>query len=593
MRHIIPGGLLSLILFPGFTLGQPVPPPVMEKKTETKTAPQTKADGPSDPVADDQKLLRGLGLGIDGPALLDYFKKRTFPEADAKEMAALIKQLGDEEFVVREKAYDRLMTLGVGALVGIKEAAKSKDAEVSRRADDILHHIESKADPAVQIATTRLIALGKPAGAGQVLLNYLPFAADSQVTDEICKALAAVAVVNGKADPVVVKSLTDKIPVKRGAAGEALARAKVGDELPTVRKLLKDPDPSVRLRVGLALVPLKEKEVLPVLVDCLAYLNPDQLWPVEEILVKLAGEKSPSISLGSTEETRKACRDAWQAWLDKEGKTIDLAKLEEAQTMLGYTLVVALNRKVNAVGGVNRVVQTAEVMELDASKKPRWKFEMQNNVYPVDGQVVRVNGADRVLLAEYQGGRVSERDFKGEVKWEKAVGGNPIGVQRLPNGNTFVIMQNRLLEIDRDGNEKFNLVRPSNDIMRARKLLNGDVAMVTSNGMFTRMEGKTQKTTLTFHVGPVGAIFGSMDVLPDGGVLLPDLQQSRVVEYNAAGKEVKSIAVQWQPNSVMRLPNGNTLISSQNTKKIAEYDRNGQLMWSHEIEGNPLNVRRR
>lgn len=87
-------------------------------------------------------------------------------------------------------------------------------------------------------------------------------------------------------------------------------------------------------------------------------------------------------------------------------------------------------------------------------------------------------------------------------------------------------------------------------------------------------------------------LFGSIDVLPDGGVLIPDFQKSSVVEFNANGKEVNSFKVNW-PNSVMRLPNGNTLVASQNTRRIAEYDRTGREVWSHVLDGMPFNARRR
>lgn len=586
MRRILAGGSFLFVLLPLALFAQPndVPKKEEPKKEEPKKIEAPK-DAPPDTTADDQKSLKDVGLGIDGPALLDYFKKRTFPEANPKEMARLLEQLGDEDFATREKAYNSLMGLGAGALVGIKEAEKSKDPEVNRRAVELRQRIEAKAEPGIQSATARLIAKGKPAGAADVLLAYLPFAADQQVTDEIARALGATALAGGKVEPIVLKSLEDKIPVKRGAAGEALARARVNDQLPQVRKLLKDADPSVRLRVALALVPLKEKEVLPVLVDVLAHLNPEQLWPVEEILVKLAGDKTPSVSLGTNEAARKAARDAWQDWLDKHGKTIDLAKLEEPQAMLGYTLVVQQN--VNRIVGGMRRPAVGEVIELDANKKPRWKFDVPT--YPVDAQIV---GPDRVLIAEYQGGRVTERDFKGNVVWEKNVGGNPIGVQRMPNGNTFVVMQNRLVEMDKQGNEAFSMNRPNHDIFRAKKLRNGEVVFITNNGAFTRMEAKTQKVLKNFNVGQVPVLFGSIDMLPNGGVIVPDFQQNRVVEYDAEGKQVSAFNVQW-PNSVMRLPNGNTLVASQNTRKIIEFDRTGREAWSHTLEGMPFNAKRR
>jgi hypothetical protein len=558
------------------------PAPTEERKTTTVTT----ANAVPDTTADDQKMLRDLRLGVDGPALLDYFKKRTYPEANPTEMATLIRDLGNDEFTMRERAYERLLVLGAGALVGIKEAGKSKDAEVSRRADELRQHIEAKADPGIQAATARLIANTKPAGAAEILLNYIPFAADQVVTDEICKALASVAVVGGKVEPSVAQALTDKIPIKRAAAGEALAGARVQEQLPGVRKLLGDADPSVRLRVALALLPLKERQALPVLVDSLGHLNPEQLWRAEEILVRLAGERAPAVSLGTTDAARQACRAAWQAWFDREGKTINLAKLDEAQTMLGYTLIVQQNNNRVALQRRNM----GEVMEVDAAKKPRWKFDIAT--YPVEAQIVRVDGAERVLVAEFNGGRVSERDFKGEVKWEKAVGGNPIGVQRLGGGNTFVVMQNRLSEIDRKGNEVFTLNRPNHDIFRARKLRNGDVVFVTQSGILTRIDGKSQKVLKTFNVGQFHVLFGSIDVLPDGGVLVPNFQQGVVAEYNNDGKQVKTFNVQ-SPNAVMRLPNGNTLVTSQITRLVIEFDRTGRQVWNYMAEGMPVNARRR
>src|ERR1700674_3390075 len=111
MRRILIGGILLLMLVPGVSF------PVQQEEPRKEAL---KADVPPDTTADDQKMLRALGMGIDGPALLDYFKKRTYPEANPKEMVVLIQQLGDEDFDIREKAHERLLVLGAGALVGIK-----------------------------------------------------------------------------------------------------------------------------------------------------------------------------------------------------------------------------------------------------------------------------------------------------------------------------------------------------------------------------------------------------------------------------------------------------------------------------------------
>jgi len=546
-----------------------------------------------DTSADDQKTLKAVGLGVDGPALLDYFRKRTFKEANPKEMETLIKQLGDNDFAVREKAFGGLITLGPSALVGLKQAEANLDTEIKQRAKDLRDRLEAKAEPAIQAATARLVAKTQPAGAAEALLGFLPFAPDSSVTDEICKALGSVAAPGGKVDPAILQALGDKLPIKRGAAAEALVRADVkkrlpepDKHLPEIRKLLKDSEPTVRLRAGLALVSRKEKEALPALVELLNHLPPDQMWPVEEILIRLAGDKTPPVSLGTAADSRQACHAAWSKWLS-DHPTLTLAKLDEIPPMLGRTVIV--QQKVRVLVGGGRV--TGEVIELGKDNKPVWKFDVTN--YPVDAHVFEEKGETLVVIAEYQGNQVSIRNTKGDVKKVINVGGNPIGVQRMPDGNIFVVLRNRLVEYDMKGTEKFTFNRPNQDIFRAKKLANGEIAIITASGQYLRIEGATQRVLKNFQVAPVPVLFGSMDVLPNGNVLVPDFQQNRVVEYNGEGKLLPlQINVQW-PNSAIRLPNGNTLVASQNTRKIMEFDRAGRNVWQYDSDGMVFNARRR
>lgn len=536
-----------------------------------------------DTTPEDIKILKDVGVAAEGPALLDYFRKRTFKEADPKRLETLIAGLGSEDFPEREEAYAELMELGTSAIEAIKKAAEGdKNAEAKRRAADLRQRIEAKLEPNVQMATARMIARIKPEGAAQVMLNYLPFAADRGVIDEICKSLAAVTVTDGKVEPAVLKAVSDKVPLKRAAAGEALARAKVAEQMPAVRKLIKDPEPIVRLRVALALVPQRDGQVVPTLIESLKHLPPDDLWQAEEILVRLAGEEAPNVALGTTEATRETAHAAWAKWLEKNPK-VDLAKLSEATSLLGYTLLVQQGNRF--VGGR---VPSGQVMEMDRDKNVKWKFDL--TTYPVDAQIVK---RDRVLIAEYQGGVVSERDFKGIAHWTVNVGGNPIGVQRLPNGNTFVVMQQMLAEYDAKGKQKFVYQRFNDTIFRAKKLRSGEILMISGNGVLTRYDPKTQKDVKSFFVGHPNNLFGGFDVLPSGNIVVAQQNNNQVVEFDQGGKEKNRWQVQ-QPNSVMALPNGHLLVNSNNSRRIVELDRTGREVWSHNItDGTPFNARRR
>jgi outer membrane protein assembly factor BamB len=540
----------------------------------------------------DFQLVKSVGVEPNGPALLKYFKERTLTEADPKALARLIRQLGDDSFQVRDSAYVDIVKLGPACLDGLKQAAEDPDLEIKLRVEEIKKVVLAKVQPGVQAAAARLVAAIRPAGAPEVLLAYLPFAADQEVSDEVSAAIKATAIRKGVVDPVVVKALTDTLAVKRMAAAEALAGDK--DHLPAIRKMMQDADPRVRFRIARALVIAREKEAVPVLVDLMGVLNADQLWQAEEILIRLAGKDAPVVPLGHDEESRKKCREAWQDWLTNNGDNLDMAKVGELNTQLGYTLIV--QQTGNRFVGGKQIRQTGEVMEIDREKRVRWKFELnninnpnRNASYPVDAQVLR---HDRVLVAEYNNSTVTERDFTGKILWEQNVGGgNPISVQGLPNDNVFVVLQNRLVEYDRNHKEVFSFTRPNHDIFRGKKLRNGDMVFITNQGQYVRIDA-TRKVLKTFFTVPIPVLFGSIDVLPSGGVLVPDFNQSHVFEFDVDGKKVNQFNVA-SPNSVSRLPNGNTLVGSQSTQTITEFDPRGQEVWSYRTDGTMFNTRKR
>src|SRR5262249_36264783 len=149
---------------------------------------------------------------------------------------------------------------------------------------------------------------------------------------------------------------------------------------------------------------------------------------------------APQVSLGNDPESRKKCRDAWADWWRTHADTVDLARVAGPEGTLGYTLLVQVQSN-----GTGRVV------EIGRDNKPRWQIDGLQ--YPVDAYVV---GGNRVLIAEYNGRKITERDFRGNVLWEKqGLGGMPTNAQRLANGNTFIATNADLLEVDRTGKEVF------------------------------------------------------------------------------------------------------------------------------------------
>ncbi|HTU19436.1 MAG TPA: HEAT repeat domain-containing protein [Gemmataceae bacterium] len=540
------------------------------------------AETASDP---DEAVLKAAGIATDGPNLAAYIKQRTVTVADENRIKALVRRLGDDAFKVRENASRQLVMLGSRARPFLQTALKDPDPEIARRAQDCLERIAKGTSATTMCAAVRMLARRKPPSAAAALLDYLPSAEEERVAETVRQVLPMLAVRDGKAEPALVEALSEKSPLKRAAAGAALAHAlgaltqpRSPDVMPKVRKLLRDPDVQVRLRVGLALADSREKEALPVLIRLLDELPWRDTDPIMDLLERLAGESMPEVVYGPNADAHRKYREAWQTWWKEHQATIEPAHLERALRPRGYTLVVLLDQGV--------------IQDLDAANKIRWKFE--NVTMTLDVQLLP--GEQRVLLAEHQANRVSERNLKGEVVWQKLVA-EPLMAQRLANGNTFIATRTQLLEVDKNGKEVFSYSRPDGgNFMRAVKLRDGDIACIVQMGgvlsHYVRLTPSGKDFKEKSWGVQVRTSGGRIDVLPNGHVLIPEKDNNRVVEYDADGHNVWEAAIN-QPIVAMRLANGNTLVTSYGENRAVEVDRNGKEVWQFKADTRVTRALRR
>jgi HEAT repeat protein len=521
----------------------------------------------------DESALKAAGIPTDGPGLAAYFKKRTITIANVERLKELIRQLGDDDFKTREEASRKLVMFGPRARPFLQTALKDTDPEIARRAQDCLERIARGTSVTALSAAVRVLARRRPPNVAAVLLNYLPSAEDERVAENIHQVLPDLAVRDGKAEPKLVEALTDPSAVKRAAAGAALASLRLPVVLPSVRKLLHDPDARVRLRVGLALAAHGEKDAVPALIRLIDDVPLERNGLVLELLDRLANGKPPREMPVTDQKERHKYRQAWEEWWKQHQDEIEPARLEQASRSLGCTLIVLLD------------LNTIEF--LDRAENVRWKIT--DAQMPLDVQLLP--GEQRVLLAEYHAKRVSERNLKGEIVWKMTVNeGGPLMAQRLPNGHTFLATSSQLIEIDKEGKEVLKYSRPDGgSFMRATKLGNGDIACIIQLGgngraRYVRLTpaGKDFKEIKSWDV-QVRTSGGRIDVLPTGHVLIPEMDNNRVVEYDADGQNVWEVTLD-QPIAAVRLPNGNTLVTLMGENRAVEVDRTGKEIWQFKAD---------
>jgi hypothetical protein len=510
----------------------------------------------------DEAFLKEHRVPTDGPALLEFVRKHLTEEVSEQRLKELIEQLGDDSFAKREEASIQLVLLGRRSRNHLLAALRNPDLETRTRAKRCLQEIDRPGGLALEVPSTaiRVLAQRRPAGTVKMLFTLLPDVAELALAGEIREALVTLAVKDGRLNPVLVEGLKDRLAVKRAAAAFALCRAKASDQLSVIRKLLDDPDTRVRTSVALALLQMRHKKGMPALLALLDQPPTREAGLVEEMLFRLAGDKAPALPDGS-ERSRKKYRANWEAWWKEYGSKLDPAVIEERARAFGHTTVLLLDE--------------GEVLDLDASNRVCWKFDKLEQ--PLDVQRL---GNDRVLLAEHGGNRVTERNSKGEIVWEKKIN-EPLSAERLPNGNTFIANRYSLVEVDRTGKEVFTYSRPAGeDIMRARRLPDGDILLITQRGVtrFVRLN-RLGKEIKSFGVD-VATSGGRLDLTRAGNVLIPELQNQRVVERDMDGKMVREFAV-LDPITALALPNGHVIATSMSQKRAIEFDRAGREVWDY------------
>jgi hypothetical protein len=284
----------------------------------------------------------------------------------------------------------------------LREALKDGDLEISRRAERCLEEITANPDLRLAPAAARVLAAKKPDGTLQALLDYLPNADDESVEEAIFDALLRAGLKDGKADALLVKALEDKNVLRRIAAAHVVGQASA-EQNKLAAKLLKDGDARVRYRAAAALVRSANKASVNALIDLVGDGPFAVACQAEELLYRIAADQSPSTTLSADADARRKARAVWEEWWKTKGDKIDLAKIKLDEVMQGMTLACNCDFK----GGQGRVWGFR-------NDKTSWQFDKEMNC-PSDAQALP---GGRILIAEYQGMRVTERDRDGKVLWE-------------------------------------------------------------------------------------------------------------------------------------------------------------------------------
>jgi HEAT repeat protein len=319
-----------------------------------------------DQLKEDEKLLEEAKIAITGDGLCEFFRKNTPVEADLKRVPELIAKLSNDDFEVRDNASQALVALGPPITQLLKKHLDQKkpepDLETKTRLRTCIEKIESTPTAEWACAAARLMRDRKPKGGVDALLTYLPWATSDDAENEIVLSLLALGTSDGKVHASLVAAMKDTAEAKRpcrAAAALVLARAGDTEQKKLAEQALKDTDASIRFRAAQGFVAGKDKTAVPVLLALLTEAPLGVAEKADDLLVRIAGESPPSASLGSKDEERKKCREAWEAWSKKNYDSLDLSKVDVMTASTPAAMAKDTVRKF-ADAGVNNDVAKLE-----------------------------------------------------------------------------------------------------------------------------------------------------------------------------------------------------------------------------------------
>lgn len=520
--------------------------------------------------------LQQAHIPMDGPSIEAFLKDNSAKDSDILKLEALIRQLGNHNFEQREDASRRIIGVGAPALAYLARASANPDPEVAQRTAVCIEKIGKKANTDLCSAAVHMLLRKPDANAIPALLDYLPSAPDEKTAEEIVFGIYRLTIDSRAPHPSLVAALKNVLPVRRATAACILGSMRSWQDRKGILDLLKDQNSLVRLRATQGLLCAKDPSSIPVLIALLDEANTEISWQAEELLHWIAGDLSPTQTIGpATLERRRVCRQAWETWWNRIGPGFDWTEVNNGKRKPLLVLVFELESQ-GARDHLRTVLYGCDGKARFALPACAHQLLHENRLL-----ATKVIGKDSLLC---------ECDLLGRTQI-KVRDGYSSTAQRLANGNTFVVDGQQLLDVTPTG-AVLPLGMP--DLKGASigipVRVNETTLMALSfqeNMPTTIIEINTTTSKVVREAGLEVEVVPSarFELLPGGKLLLFD---DGLVEVNAAGCLERRYSF-GSPLSGTRLTEGHFLLSDVGVS-LAEVDAEGRTWSVLSCETRPLNV---
>ena len=407
-------------------------------------------------------------------------------------------------------------------------------------------------------ALIRMITLVRPANAIETILAYIPCCNDDNIQDLLGECLGLYLNDQNTPPPALIAASTSSIEEIRTFAGRVLAQSPNEIAQKTCTTLLSDSSVRVRLEVARESIKNQNKSAIPILIELMTKVPAEKAEAIDQTLRAIAKDKSPE-----SKNDSKVDAVAWNTWWQKEGTQLVLTPGLKNQEALKNFLVVE---------SFNQEKKSGRVFLITPSGKTLWEIANLSN--PTDALLLPNN---KILITEQGANRITERDTKGNISWEKSVT-NPFHSQRLLNGNIFIASRNKIVEVGRNGNEIFSFSYPNETILAACKTRTNEYALLSYNGAFLKLDSKGNEVSKSRIPFPTNFGINGGAITQNDRVLVSIPTLNKIMEFNFSGQSTWESTI-TMPGIPTKLLNGNVVAPSLNGSKIVEIQMDGKIIY--------------
>jgi hypothetical protein len=407
-------------------------------------------------------------------------------------------------------------------------------------------------------ALIRLITLVRPANAIEIILAYIPSCNDDNIQNLLGECLGLYLNDQNTIHPALIAASTSSIEEIRTFAGRVLAQSPNEIAQKTCTTLLSDSSIRVRFEVARESIKNQNKSAIPALIELMTKVPAEKVEAIDQTLRAIAKDKSPE-----SKNDSKVDAVAWNTWWQKEGTQLVLTPGLKNQEALKNFLVVE---------SFNQEKKSGRVFLITPSGKTLWEIANLSN--PTDALLLPNN---KILITEQGANRITERDTKGNISWEKSAT-NPFLSQRLSNGNIFIASRNKIVEVGRNGNEIFSFSYPNETILAACKTRTNEYALLSYNGVFLKLDSKGNEVSKSRIPFPTNFGINGGAITQNDRVLVSIPTLNKIMEFNFSGQATWESTI-TMPGIPTKLPNGNVVAPSLNGSKIVEIQMDGKIIY--------------